>query len=519
MLRPSQIIRSKLASMAQDERLAHHSLRSFLEYLEQRGMLKRVAMPVSPTFEVTEICRRTIRNSGPALFFENPTEGNMPMVGNLYGTGERVAAAIGLEDPGALREFGRKLAFLRTPEMPGSLDDAIDKLPEFRSLIHVNPKETDNPQCQEIVIDAEDVDLSILPIQTCWPEDAGKLITFGIVVTKGPHKARHNVGVYRQQVIGRNRLIMRWLHHRGGAIDFEEFKQVHPGQRFPVAVAIGADPAMTLAAVTPLPDAISEFQMAGLLRGATTRVARCLTHDLLVPATAEIVLEGFVDPHELQDEGPFGDHTGYYDSAEKFPVFTVERITHRRHPVYQATYTGRPPEDEASVLSASLNEMFIPLLQDQFPEIIDFYMPPEACSYRVAVVSIKKAYKGHAKRIMFGIWSHLRQFTYTKFLIVIDDDIDARSWNEVIWAMSTRMDPARDTTIVANTPIDYLDFASPVSGLGSKIGFDATSKWPGETSREWGRPIEMSRDVKQRVDTIWAELGIDRVPGSAGANE
>ena len=505
--------------MAQDARPVHHSLRHFLRYLEQRGELKRVETPVSPAFEVTEICRRSIRNDGPGLLFENPTEGSMPMVANLYGTGERVAAAIGLEDPGELREFGRKLASVRTPEMPGSLDDAIGKLPEFRRLMHVNPKQTDKPSCQETVIDAEDVDLSMLPIQTCWPDDAGKLITFGMVVTKGPHKARHNVGIYRQQVIGRNRLIMRWLHHRGGAIDFEEFKQVHPGQRFPVAVAIGADPAMTLAAVTPLPDTISEFQLAGLLRGAKTRVARCLTHDLLVPATAEIVLEGFVDPHEVQDEGPFGDHTGYYDSAEKFPVFTVERITHRRDPIYHATYTGRPPEDEASVLSASLNEMFVPLLQDQFPEIVDFYLPPEACSYRVAVVSIRKAYKGHAKRIMFGIWSYLRQFSYTKFVIVTDDDIDVRSWNEVIWAMSTRMDPARDTTIVANTPIDYLDFASPVSGLGSKIGFDATTKWPGETDREWGRPIEMSKDVKQRVDEIWVELGIDELTKSANRHE
>ncbi|MCH8073983.1 MAG: UbiD family decarboxylase, partial [Proteobacteria bacterium] len=419
------------------------------------------------------------------------------------------AAAIGLDDSSALREVGKQLAFLKSPEFPNNVGDAISKLPYFRQLTHLNPLEAYRPSCQEVVIEGKNVDLSMLPIQTCWPDDAGKLITFGLVVTKGPHKKRLNIGIYRQQVIGRNRLIMRWLHHRGGAIDFEEFKAAHPGQRFPVAVAIGADPAITLAAVTPLPDTISEFQFAGLLRGAKTRIAGCLTHDLVVPATSEIVLEGFVEPDEMLDEGPFGDHTGYYNSVEKFPVFTVERITHRAQPVYQATYMGKPPEDEPSILSAALNEMFIPLLQDQFPEIVDFYLPPEGCSYRLAVVSIRKSYKGHAKRIMFGIWSYLRQFTYTKFIIVTDDDIDVRSWEQVIWAMTTRMDPARDTTLVENTPIDYLDFASPTSGLGSKIGFDATTKWPGETDRQWGRPIKMSSDVKNRVDKMWVELGID----------
>jgi 4-hydroxy-3-polyprenylbenzoate decarboxylase len=507
--RPSQIIRSKFTSLVEEDCPVYHSQREFLLFLEQRGDLKRIKMPVSPAFEMTEICHRTIKQSGPALLFENPSEGNMPVVGNLYGTEQRVAAAIGLDDTKALRELGKQLAFLKTPVFPNDFGDAITKLPKFRRLAHVNPIEIDRPPCQEVVIEGEDVDLSMLPIQTCWPDDAGKLITFGLVITRGPYKERLNIGVYRQQLIGRNRLIMRWLHHRGGAIDFEEFKAAHPGQRFPVAVAIGADPATTLAAVTPAPDTISEFQFAGLLRGAKTRIAHCLTHDLFVPATSEIVLEGFVEPDEMLDEGPFGDHTGYYNSVEKFPVFTVERVTHRAQPVYQATYMGKPPEDEPSILSASLNELFIPLLQNQFPEIVDFYLPPEGCSYRVAVVSIRKSYKGHAQRIMFGIWSFLRQFTYTKFVIVTDDDIDVRSWNEVIWAMTTQMDPARDTTVVENTPVDYLDFASPTSCLGSKIGFDATTKWPGETDRQWGRPIKMSSDVKNRVEEMWAELGID----------
>ncbi len=507
--RPSQFIHSTLASWAEEDRPVYHSQREFLQFLEKRGDLKRVQTPVSPAFEMTEICHRTLKRAGPALLFESPTEGNMPVIGNLFGTERRVAATIGLENAMELREFGRQLAFLKSPALPDNVGDALGKLRDFRRLAHVNPIEIDNPVCQEVIIEKADVDLSMLPVQTCWPDDAGKLITFGLVVTKGPHKERHNIGIYRQQVIGRDRLIMRWLHHRGGAMDFAEFKESRPGERFPVAVAIAADPATTLAAVTPLPDTLSEFQFAGLLRGAKTRIARCLTHDLIVPATSEIILEGFIEPDEMLDEGPFGDHTGYYNSVEKFPVFTVERITHRTEPVYQATYMGKPPEDEPSILSGCLNEMFIPLLQEQFPEIVDFYLPPEACSYRVAVVSIKKGYKGHAQRIMFGIWSYLRQFTYTKMVIVTDDDIDVRSWKEVIWAMTTRMDPARDTTIVKNTPVDYLDFASPTSGLGSKIGIDATTKWPGETDRQWGRPIEMTSDVKDRVNKLWAELGID----------
>jgi len=505
---PSQIIRSRIDTLLAEERPVYHSQREFLQFLEQGGDLKKIGIPVSPAFEITEICHRTLKLAGPALLFENPTGGSMPIIGNLYGTGQRVAAAIGLDNAKALREFSKELAFLKAPDLPHSVNDAISTLPRFRKLAHLNPLIIDKPPCQEVVIEKDDVDLSMLPIQTCWPDDAGKLLTFGLVVTKGPHKPRYNIGIYRQQLVGRNRLIMRWLDHRGGAIDFAEFRHVHPGKRFPVAVVISADPATTLAAVTPLPDSLSEFQFAGLLRGAKTRIARCITHDLVIPATSEIVLEGYIEPDEELEEGPFGDHTGYYNSVETFPVFTVERITHREHPVYQATYMGKPPEDEPSILSSCLNEMFIPLLQAQFPEIIDFYLPPEGCSYRVALVSIRKSYQGHAQRIMFGIWSYLRQFTYTKFVIVTDDDIDIRTWNQVIWAMTTRMDPARDTTVVDNTPVDYLDFASRVSGLGSKIGFDATTKWPGETNRQWGRPITMSEDVKSRVDRMWAELGI-----------
>jgi 4-hydroxy-3-polyprenylbenzoate decarboxylase len=507
--KPSQIVRSALNSLMEQDHPVYHSQREFLQFLEQRGDLQRVQVPLSPALEITEVCHRTLKQAGPALLFENPTEGNMSVVGNLYGTERRVAATIGLENVTEFREFGTKLALLQKPELPDNLGDAIGELSNLRRLAHVNPLEVESPVCQEVVIEKEDVDLSALPIQTCWPDDAGKLITFGLVVTKGPHKDRHNIGVYRQQVVGRNRLIMRWLHHRGGANDFAEFKSARPGERFPVAVAIGADPATTLAAVAPIPDTISEFQFAGLLRGAKSRIARCLSHDLVVPASSEIVLEGFIEPDDMLDEGPFGDHTGYYNSVEKFPVFTVDRITHRTNPVYQASYMGKPPEDEPSILSACLNEMFIPLLQQQFPEIVDFYLPPEGCSYRLAIVSIRKRYKGHAQRIMFGIWSYLLQFTYTKMVIVTDDDIDVRSWAQVIWAMTTRMDPARDTTVVDNTPVDYLDFASPRSGLGSKIGFDATTKWPGETDRQWGRPIRMSSEVRHRIDKLWSELGID----------
>jgi 4-hydroxy-3-polyprenylbenzoate decarboxylase len=433
----------------------------------------------------------------------------IPVLGNLFGTPGRVALGMGAESVEALRDIGRLLAFLKEPEPPKGFRDLWEKLPTFKQVLNMPPKVVKNAPCQKVVLEGPDVDLAGFPIQTCWPEDAGPLITWGLTVTKGPHKERQNLGIYRQQVIARNKVIMRWLAHRGGALDLRDWQEKHPGEPFPVAVALGADPATILGAVTPVPDALSEYGFAGLLRGAKTEVVKCLTHDLQVPASAEIVLEGFIHPGETALEGPFGDHTGYYNEVERFPVFTIERITQRESPIYHSTYTGRPP-DEPAVLGVALNEVFVPILQKQFPEITDFYLPPEGCSYRVACVSMKKQYPGHAKRVMFGVWSFLRQFMYTKFVIVTDDDVNVRDWQDVIWAMTTRMDPARDCTIVENTPIDYLDFASPVSGLGSKIGFDATHKWPGETNREWGRPIRMSEVVKQRIDGLWSELGLDR---------
>ncbi len=488
--------------------MKYKNLRDFIAHLEKLGELKRVTVPVDPRLEITEICSRTLRANGPALLFEKLKGSDIPLLGNLFGSTRRVALAMGRESIEELREVGRLLSFLKEPQLPRGIGDAMDKLPEFKQLLHVLPRVVSDAPCRSRVIEAADVDLSRLPVQTCWPEDAGPLITFGLVITKGPYKERENIGIYRQQLIGRNKVIMRWLPHRGGAIDFREWKEAHPGQRFPVAVVIGADPATLVAAVTPIPDTLSEFQYAGLLRGARSEVVSSHGGALHVPASAEMVLEGHIAPDEEALEGPFGDHTGYYNAREKFPVFTVERITHRDQPIYHSAYMGRSPYDEPSILAMALNEIFIPLLQKQFPEIVDFYLPPEACSYRVACVSIKKRYAGHARRIMFGVWSYLRQFTYTKFVIVTDDDIDVRDWKEVIWALSTRMDPVRDTLLVENTPIDYLDFASPVSGLGGKMGLDATSKWPGETSREWGRPIVMSEDVKQRVDEMWAGLGI-----------
>jgi 4-hydroxy-3-polyprenylbenzoate decarboxylase len=488
--------------------IKYNSLREFLKALEARGELKRIHQEIDPCLEITEICYRTLQAGGPALLFNNPKGSSIPVLGNLFGTTERVAMGMGASSVEALRETGRMLAFLKAPELPEGLGDMLEKLPAFRKLRDLNPRVVKRAPCREHVLEGPAVDLSVLPVQTCWPGDAGPLITWGLVITRGPLKKRQNIGIYRQQVIGRNKVIMRWLAHRGGALDFREWQQAHPGERFPVAVALGADPATTLAAVTPIPDTLSEYQFAGLLRGARTEVTPCHSHDLQVPATAEFIFEGHIEPDETADEGPFGDHTGYYNSVERFPVFTIERITHRDNPIYPSTYMGRSPFDEPSIMSMALNEVFIPLLQKQFPEIVDFYLPPEACSYRIAVVSIKKAYPGHARRIMFGVWSYLRQFAYTKFVIVTDDDINVRSWSEVIWAISTRMDPARDSVLVENTPIDYLDFASPVSGLGSKIGMDATNKWPAESSRRWGRPISMSDTVRQRVDTLWDELGI-----------
>ena len=482
-------------------------LRDFIQTLEKAGELKRITTEVDPNLEITEICDRTLKQQGPALLFENPKGHSIPVLGNLFGTPKRVAMGMGQDDVSALRDVGKLLAFLKEPDPPSGWKDLLAKAPKFKNALYLSPKVVKNPPCQEIIIEGDEVDLGKLPIQTCWPEDVGPLITWPLVITKGPHKERQNLGIYRMQLIGKDKLIMRWLAQRGGALDFREWKEAHPGEAFPVSVAIGADPATILATVTPVPDSLSEYGFAGLLRGGKTEVAQSLSNDLQIPASAEFILEGFIDPDEVAEEGPFGDHTGYYNEVEKFPVFTVTKITHRKDPIYHSTYTGRPP-DEPAILGVALNEVFVPILQKQFPEIVDFYLPPEGCSYRMAVVSMKKQYAGHAKRVMMGVWSFLRQFMYTKFIIVTDDDVDVRNWEDVIWAMTTRMDPARDTVIIENTPIDYLDFASPVSGLGSKIGFDATAKFPGETTREWGSPISMSQDVKDKVDLLWDELGI-----------
>ena len=487
--------------------MKYKDLRDFLSQLEARGELKRIGVAVDPRLEMTEICDRTLKQGGPALLFENPKGHAIPVLGNLFGTPRRVALGMGRESVEALREVGQLLAMLREPEPPQGLKDAWEKLGVFRQVFRMPPNKVGTAACQQNRLEGEEVDLKKFPIQTCWPGDAGPLITWGLTVTRGTRKPRQNLGIYRQQLIGRNKLIMRWLAHRGGALDFRDWQEAHPGEPFPVAVALGADPATILGAVTPVPDNLSEYSFAGLLRGARTEVVKCISNDLMVPASAEIVLEGHILPGETAAEGPFGDHTGYYNEVESFPVFTVTHITHRDDPIYHSTYTGRPP-DEPAVLGVALNEVFVPILQKQFPEITDFYLPPEGCSYRIACVSMKKQYPGHAKRVMFGIWSFLRQFMYTKFIIVTDDDVNVRDWKDVIWAVTTRMDAARDCTIVENTPIDYLDFASPVSGLGSKIGFDATNKWPGETRRQWGRPIAMSDEVKRRVDALWGSLGL-----------
>ena len=486
--------------------MSYRDLREFLTQLEARGELKRIATPVSPRLEMTEICDRVLRAGGPALLFERPAGHEIPVLANLFGSVSRVAAAMGAKDAAELREVGKLLAYLKEPEPPTGLRDLWEKFPLFKRVLDMAPKERSSPPCQEVVHQGKDVDLAHLPVQTCWPQDAGPLITWGLTVTRGPQKKRQNLGIYRQQVIAPNRLIMRWLAHRGGALDFRDHLAVSQ-EPFPVAVALGADPATMLAAVTPIPDTLGEYQFAGLLRGARTELATCIGSDLQVPASAEIVLEGVIHPGDSAEEGPHGDHTGYYNEAERFPVFTVERITTRRSPIYHSTYTGKPP-DEPAILGMALNELFVPLIAKQFPEILDFYLPPEGCSYRLAVVRMRKQYPGHAKRVMFGIWSYLRQFMYTKFIIVCDEDIDVRDWKEVIWALTTRADPARDCVVVENTPIDYLDFASPVSGLGAKMGIDATNKWPGETERRWGRPIVMDATVKRRVDSLWRELGL-----------
>ena len=506
--------------------MKYRDLRDFLGRLEAQRDLRRIRSPVSPALEMTEISDRALRAGGPALLFEQPVGHSIPVLCNLFGTPQRVAFAMGAADVGALREVGELLASLREPEPPRGLRDALGKVALLKSALwDMAPKEVRSGACQTLVWEGPEVDLGRLPIQTCWPGDVGPLITWGLVVTRGPHKARQNLGIYRQQVIGPNKLIMRWLAHRGGALDFRDHAAARPGDPFPIAVALGADPATILGAVTPVPDSLSEYQFAGLLRGARTETVKCIGSDLRVPASAEIVLEGHIavargatapvdgappppsSNYEHALEGPFADHTGYYNEREWFPVFTVDRITMRRDPIFHSTYTGKPP-DEPSVLGVALNEVFVPILRRALPEIVDFYLPPEGCSYRMAVVSIRKQYAGHARRVMFGIWSVLRQFMYTKFIVVVDDDIDVRVWKEVIWAITTRVDPLRDTLLVDNTPIDYLDFASPVSGLGSKMGIDATNKLAGETTRHWGRPVAMDPAVKARVDSIWNELGL-----------
>ncbi|NQZ21345.1 MAG: 4-hydroxy-3-polyprenylbenzoate decarboxylase [Colwellia sp.] len=492
--------------------MKYSDLRDFIKQLEKIGQLKRISQPISTDLTMTEISDRTLRAEGPALLFENPTDKDgvpygMPVLTNLFGTPDRVALAMGQKNVHALRDVGKLLAMLKEPEPPTGFRDALSKIPIYKQVLNMPVKVIKKPLCQQEIISGDDVDLTKLPIQKCWPGDVAPLITWGLTVTRGPHKARQNLGIYRQQLISKNKIIMRWLSHRGGALDFQEFKKTNPGEKYPVSVALGADPATILGAVTPVPDTLSEYAFAGLLRGAKTEVAKCISNDLEVPATAEIILEGYLDPNEVAPEGPYGDHTGYYNEVDDFPVMTVTHITHRKDPIYHSTYTGRPP-DEPAILGVALNEVFVPILQKQFPEIQDFYLPPEGCSYRLAIVTIKKQYAGHAKMVMMGVWSFLRQFMYTKFVIVCDDDINARDWKDVIWAMTTRMDPSRDTVLIENTPIDYLDFASPVSGLGSKMGMDATNKWPGETNREWGEPIVMTEEIKTDVDKMWDELNI-----------
>jgi 4-hydroxy-3-polyprenylbenzoate decarboxylase len=496
--------------------MPYDSLRDFMARLEREGRLVRVAHPVSTVLEMTEIQTRLLADGGPAVLFENPVGADgrrfdMPVLVNLFGTVERVAWGMD-RAPDRLREVGETLAFLRQPEPPGGWREAVDMLPLLKTVMAMKPKAAGKAPCQEVVLEGSDVDLSTLPVQTCWPGEPAPLITWPLVVTQGPGVRREdsvNLGIYRMQVTGRNTTLMRWLRHRGGAQHHSRWKETNP-EPLPAAVVIGADPGTILAAVTPVPDTLSEYQFAGLLRGRRLDLVACKTVPLKVPAQAEIVLEGHVSLTEYGDEGPYGDHTGYYNAVEPFPVFTISAITRRREPIYLSTFTGRPP-DEPSVLGEALNEVFIPLLRQQFPEIVDFWLPPEGCSYRIAVVSLKKAYPGHAKRVMMGVWSYLRQFMYTKWVIVVDDDIDARDWKDVMWAVSTRMDPARDITVVENTPIDYLDFAAPESGLGSKIGLDATDKWPPETKRAWGTRIRMSDEIIAKVDAMWADLGL---PGS-----
>ena len=484
----------------------YQDLRSFLTRLQLDGQLLRVRTPVDPDLESTALCLRALREDGPALLMEHPGNSTHAFLGNLFGHRDRIEAALAGRPLSSLRELGELLAAIKEPRWPSGLKQALASWPELAQLAHVAPKQVHEAAFNEEVLEVSDIDLARLPIQRCWPGDAGPLITLGLVVTRGPRKPRQNVAIYRMQVIGRDRVILRWLPHRGGALDFADFQAVHPSERFPVLIAIGADPATLLAAVAPVPDTLSEYEFAGLLRGQRTRVWHSALTGLDAPAGAEILLEGFIEPGETALEGPFGDHTGYYNAAAHFPVLTIARMRLRSDAIYHGSYMGRAPFDEPSVLALALNDIFVPILRKVFPEIIDFYLPPEACSYRIAVVSIRKQYAGHARRIMMGVWSYLRQFTYTKFVIVVDEDIDARDWAQVLWAISTRVDPARDSMIIENTPIDYLDFASPTPGLGSKLGIDATNKWPGETTRTWSKPITPDAAIERRVDELWSQL-------------
>ncbi|WP_246192164.1 UbiD family decarboxylase [Pseudoxanthomonas sangjuensis] len=477
-----------------------------MAHLAARGQLREIDAPVSPELESTALSLRALRDGGPALLMSKPVGSAFRLLGNLFGHRRRIEMALGNRPLSSLRELGELLASIKEPKWPSGVRDALHSWPELAQLAHVAPRSAADAAFNECVLEGSDVDLAALPIQRCWPGDAGRLITFGLVVTRGMHQPRQNVAIYRQQPIGRNRVIMRWLPHRGGAQDCASWQKAFPGKPFPVLVAIGADPATMLAAVAPVPDTLSEYEFAGLLRGARTRTWRSELTGLDAPAGAEILLEGFIRPGDTALEGPFGDHTGYYNAQGTFPVLTVERLRMRRDAIYHGSYMGRSPFDEPSVLSMALNDVFVPILRKVFPEIVDFYLPPEGCSYRVALVSIRKQYPGHARRVMMGVWSYLRQFTYTKFVIVVDDDIDVRDWSQVVWAVSTRVDPARDGMLVENTPIDYLDFASPVPNLGSKLGLDATNKWPAETSREWGKPIVQDRDVERRMDALWTKL-------------
>lgn len=486
--------------------MSHQDLRGFLAALAERGQLRHVDAPVDPELESTALCRLALERGGPALLMRHPVGSKHALLGNLFGHRDRIERAIGGRPLASLRELGELLAAIKEPRWPSNLRQALSSWPELAQLAHVAPKATREAAFNEVVLEGDDIDLGALPIQRCWPGDAGRLITFGLVVTRGTRQPRQNVAIYRQQLIGRNRVIMRWLPHRGGALDFADFRAAHPGKPFPLLVAIGADPATMLAAVAPVPDTLSEYEFAGLLRGARTRLWHSELTGLDAPAGAEIVLEGVIAPGDTALEGPFGDHTGYYNAQGEFPVFTVKRLRMRRDAIYHGSYMGRAPGDEPSVLSSALNEVFVPILRKVFPEVVDFYLPPEACSYRIAVVSIRKQYPGHARRMMMGVWSYLRQFTYTKFVIVTDEDIDVRDWSQVLWALSTRVDPARDSLVVENTPIDYLDFSSPVPNLGSKLGLDATRKWPAETSRPWSEPIVPDPAIERRVQSLWESL-------------